>query len=43
MSDAWLIRITFFLAGVVPFVLAGGLQNDRINDIVSIYRKVQSA
>ena len=28
MSDAWTIRITLFLAGVVPFALAGGLHDD---------------
>ena len=28
MSDTWTIRITLFLAGVVPFALAGGLQDD---------------
>jgi hypothetical protein len=28
MTDTWLIRITLFLAGVVPFALAGGLTDD---------------
>ena len=25
MTDTWTLRITLFLAGVVPFALAGGL------------------
>jgi hypothetical protein len=25
MSDTWTIRISLFLAGVIPFALAGGL------------------
>jgi hypothetical protein len=28
MTDTWIIRITLFLAGVVPFALAGGALND---------------
>jgi hypothetical protein len=28
MSDTWIIRLSLFAAGVVPFALAGGLQND---------------
>jgi hypothetical protein len=28
MSDAWTIRLTLFLAGVVPFALARGLRDD---------------
>jgi hypothetical protein len=28
MSDTWTIRLTLFLAGVVPFALAGGLHDD---------------
>jgi len=28
MSDNWVITITLFLAGVVPFALAGGLTDD---------------
>ena len=28
MSDACTIRITLFLAGVVPFAFAGGMTND---------------
>ena len=37
MNDTWTIGITLFLAGVAPFALAGGLQNDTINDIVGTY------
>jgi hypothetical protein len=28
MSDTWAIRLTLFLAGVIPFALAGGLSDD---------------
>jgi hypothetical protein len=28
MSEDWTIRITLFLAGVIPFALAGGLHDD---------------
>ena len=28
MTDRWTIYLTLFLAGVVPFVLAGGLSDD---------------
>ena len=28
MSDTMIIRLSLFLAGVIPFALAGGLQND---------------
>jgi hypothetical protein len=28
MNDTWTIRITLFLAGVVPFAIAGGLHDD---------------
>ena len=28
MTDTWTLRITLFLAGVIPFALAGGLRDD---------------
>jgi hypothetical protein len=28
MTDTWTLRLTLFLAGVVPFALAGGLHDD---------------
>jgi hypothetical protein len=28
MSDVWIIRLSLFAAGVIPFTLAGGLHND---------------